>query len=112
MNRTSVRQTGSVGMPRRWELLRFGSTALHHQHPPLRTHSKRGSMWGSTSAEKNVSSIKWNRDWCFCSTPKEINGGYREVLVPSQAKASGTLQIQMERLGHAQLQPATGQRTA
>ena len=43
-------------------------------------------MWGSTSAEKNVSSIKWNRDWCFCSTPKEINGGYREVLVPSQAK--------------------------
>ena len=79
-------------------------------------------MWGSTSAEKNVSSIKWNRDWCFCSTPKEINGGYREVLVPSQAKpsqakpsqakATGTLQIQMERLGHAQLQPATGQRTA
>ena len=75
MNRTSARRVDSVGMPRRWVLQHFGLIALHHQHHPLRTHSKKGSMWDSTSAERNGSSIKWNKDWCFCSTPEGIKRG-------------------------------------
>ena len=41
-------------------------TALRHQHRPLRTPSKKGSMWDSTSAERNENFIKWSRDWFCC----------------------------------------------
>ena len=66
MNRTSAQQADSVGMPQRWVLRHFALTALRHQHRPLRTHSKKGSMWGSTSAERNENFIKWSRDWFCC----------------------------------------------
>ena len=66
MNRTSAQRADSVGMPQRWVLRHFGLIALRHQHHPLRTHSKKRSMWGSTSAERNENFIKWNRDWFCC----------------------------------------------
>ena len=72
MNRTSAQRADSVGTPQRWVLRHFGLIALRHQHHPLRTHSKKRSMWGSTSAERNENFIKWNRDWCFCSTRRSI----------------------------------------
>ena len=44
----------------------FGLTALRHQPRPLRTHSKKGSMLGSTSAGRNENFIKWSRGWFCC----------------------------------------------
>ena len=76
MNRTSAQRADSVGMPQRWVLQHFGLIALRHQHPPLRTHLKKGSMWGSTSAERNENSIKLNRDWYFCSTHENLGRGH------------------------------------
>ena len=72
MNRTSAQQADSVGMPQRWVLRHFGLKALRHQRRPLRTHSKKASMWDSTSAERNENFIKLNRDWCSYFIHKEI----------------------------------------
>ena len=71
-------------------------------------------MWASISAERNESSIKWNRDWCSCSTPRKINWSHLEGLQQSNAKDAGSLQnVQNGKdiLRHAELQPARGHRT-
>ena len=49
-------------------------------------------MWASISAERNESSIKWNRDWCSCSTPRKIHWSHLEELQRSNAKVTGSLQ--------------------
>ena len=68
-------------------------------------------MWASISAERNESSIKWNKDWCFCSTPRKINWSHLEELQQSNAKVTGSLQKEKDSLRHAELQPARGHRT-
>ena len=63
----------------RWHATAVGIAALwidsaRHQHRPLRTHSKKGSMLGSTSAERNENFIKWSRGWFCCFIRKNNTG--------------------------------------
>ena len=71
MNRTSAQRADSDGMPQQWVLQLFGLTALLPLHLPLRTHWKKGSIWGSTSAERNENFIRLNRGSSCYSTHKK-----------------------------------------
>ena len=94
MNRRSAQRADSVGMPQRLVLRHYGLTALRHQHHPLRTHSKKGSRRGSTSAERNENFIKLNKDWFCCfihksSTDTPSRNSYK--YIQNWSNAIGTI---------------------